>query len=1078
MFNQDFIYVIDGTALIFRNYHANLSYLINSKGMDTTAISGVITSLNQYMREMNPSKVAVVFDPKGGSFRHQIFSEYKENRNRPDEQLIAQIPVITEMVKALGFPVYIVKGYEADDVIGTIAKHHAKQKTQVIIESRDKDFIQLIDEYISLSDLGNDKEYDLYNGSSKFGVPIKYTIDFLAICGDSVDNIPGVKAVGEKTAADLINTYGGLEEIYAAIDSGKFVHKIGRFNPETLQKKMLESRDNAFLSYRLATIETNAPVENMELADLQMQDVDVNKFLDLCEEHELFRLRSMFTEGSLDFISREAYKKAAPEIAAYYATREKGQRRSSLHLSKRDFKNLMISEAQAILANNGQATPEILERMGTNAPVERKAVAKSKTAPEVKLTKEEKTFKASTEAFTGSKKGDYSLEKLSLHLEQADLLDLEATKTFLNQSTTCQYRDPVAYSRKHITPIADNFTPSDFTQVVDTFKSLLAQQLEPTLAQAKQVSLLLETNEALQVPEVLHLLVESGETVNSADAVHGEPLYQQRKLFSLNFQNPALRSFFIQDSGKTDADVTMTYPAFCQAFAQQVFIPLLQRTEVRFLVSDLKRLAHEFNLPLAITSQVGAQVHDIKILAFTRNSNLKDRSLTGIAKHFCNLTFPEVKYLKTKVDRKAVAENTFLSTLFMPLFADLAQSTIESDLYNKIEQPLWKFLYRMEVAGVKVDLESLQQVQAELSQELDKSEQQIYSHAGRIFNINSPKQVASVLFDQLGLENKDRGSTKAEVLHEIRDQHPIVEELLNYRSLATLLASHVEPLLKYTLSTPNHLIHTTFLQNQVVTGRLSSQNPNLQNVPTRSDLAKKIRSAFIAPQGYKMVSFDYSQIELRVSASLSGDDTMVEAFNHGEDIHAKTAAKLFAVDITDVEYQQRQIAKAINFGLNYGKTAFSLATELGVSRSQAQNYINEYFTTYPKIKEFISSMVEKATNLGYIQTINQRTIPLYNINHSINSVAQSEKRNATNYPIQGSAAEIIKAAMVKLEQELASQMPEVLCHLQVHDELVFSIPEHLIDTYVPKIQEIMEHGAELPRVKLKVDYTVADYWSK
>ncbi|RIY33584.1 DNA polymerase I [Psittacicella melopsittaci] len=1029
-----FLYIVDGTALIFRNYHASLSYFLNSSYHDTAALSGTITSLNSYIGKVDPTNIVVVFDPKGGSFRNEIYSEYKQNRSKPDPQLLWQIERIPELIKALGFPVLIVPGYEADDVIGTIAKYHSERGVEVLIESKDKDFVQLIDENISLADTQNDSLYDFKNGDRKFGVPIANTIDFLAICGDKIDNIPGIKGVGEKTAAGLINTYGGLEQIYQAIDEDRFTTQVGNLKPETLKKKMLASREEAFLSYKLATINTQAPVGDISLENLVMQKPDVTRVLDLLEEYELFRIRNSFIEGRLTCLACTE-ESLAPEVDAYLKTHTLKEAKSRTSLSKFEVKELTPELAEQILTTGKypDGTPLVAASSRKGAGASKGATKASKS--DYKPTAEDKALFANTQPFTG----DFS-----------------------------DFKEGVVYHNLelHVEPYSQDDQVADFRQQLAT--SALGQ----ALAQAQQVSIMLEKNPLHNTPVVLNILVEGGK-LEKVSSKSGRSIYSERQLFSLQFAGD---SRFI-DKVKNDEFITPTYQAFCQAFGQQVFVPLLSQTTIPVLTANLKDLAHEFDLTIAQVNAVGTNVHDLRLVGYTRNSAIKDNSLANLASVYCALEFAPIKYLKTRVDLPAVLSTCQDSTIFMPLFYRLCHQTIASQLYTKMEQPLWKYLYTMEVNGILVDLANLEAIKADLEEQISALEEQVYALAGTKFNINSPKQTADILYNQLLLEDPTgKGSTAAETLVQL--EHEIIEPLLSYRSLTTILGSHVAPLIELALANPERKIHTTFLQTQTVTGRLSSQEPNLQNVPATAGIAQRIRASFIAPPGYKMVSLDYSQIELRVSASLSQDEHMLAGFNQDEDIHARTASKIFNVPLEQVTRAQRQIAKAINFGLNYGKTAFSLSTELGISRQEASSYINEYFASYPRIKDFINQTIDKATARKFIETLEGRVIPLPLIDSSVRAVAEAEKRNATNYPIQGSAAEIIKLAMIELQKEIMTCMPEVISHLQIHDELVFSIPEALVDKYLAQIKQVMETSVSLPGVKLKVEATVGEHWSK
>lgn len=505
-------------------------------------------------------------------------------------------------------------------------------------------------------------------------------------------------------------------------------------------------------------------------------------------------------------------------------------------------------------------------------------------------------------------------------------------------------------------------------------------------------------------------------------------------------------------------------------------LPILTAKDKTVFTANLKDLVHYFALEPVIVEQIATNVHDMRIVGYCRNSNISGSSaLYNQANYFLNLELEPIKYTKILKDYSPIVNTSKSLTLYLAYFAQFVESTFKSKLYVELEQELWKYLYTMEINGIKVDISKFKEIEAKLEQQIDQVLAQIQEIAGYEINPKSAKQVAQLLYEELGLPDIKNQSTSAEVLAQL--DHKVAQLIIDYRSLTVILSTHVQSLLSATDS-KSHKIHTQYQQCQAVTGRLSSTDPNLQNVPSRGEFAHDIRSCFIAQPGYKIVSLDYSQIELRVLAYFSREQHMIDAFAQGKDIHRQTATKLFKVESEKVTFKQRQIAKAINFGLNYGKTAFSLAQELDISRGEAKEFIDDYFATYPTVQNFIQNSINLAESRLFVETLYGRIIPLKGLESSQRIVRDQERRNSTNYPIQGSASEIIKFAMNSLYRKLAKEMPEVIAHLQIHDELVFSIPEHLVDKYVPQIQEIMTNLIDLSPVVLQADFKVEDYWSK
>lgn len=1135
MFNgKEPIYIIDGTALIFRGFHAAREYMLNSKDQDVSAINTTISSLVNLLRTNMPDHVALVFDPAGGSFRSQIYAAYKTNRSVPDPQLIAQIPVILDLLRYMGFPVFCVPGYEADDVIGTIAKHYSAQGHEVSIESRDKDFVQLIDDNISIVDSVKDTILNKYNGHEKFGVPLQYSIDFLAICGDNVDNIPGVKQVGENSAAALINLYGGLDDIYRNIDNGTFTHKIGNKKPETIEKRLEEARDDAYMSYKLATIKTDIDMgDTIALEQLEMREVNLEALLDLVESWELHRIRDNLLNGRYDFLKDSV--QVANQLNTMAQTRPAVKRVSARALDKSSSKTAQPVQKRQVKGEAGlkyeeiyKLTDEDISLQHSYAPLpgeHAKFFSTTRCYPMVEL----KHYLQTTQL-------DPVLEKLVATLA-AQVEDEIARQTPLALALAKNKSKPITLDLEQLGQLANDYLasligsdPAFPTGEVSDLKALfkgdtqasvrrwlnalapMRENLKVLLPHALSVSLNLQRHNFTEQPLYVGLTLMT-RSPSSTGELQVTPEMSQEKLMR---QLPLTSCFsFSIDHGSAWDELHLSatdFLAFFHVFRELLVKPLFlgSNPDATTLAQcarlgdtthhPIELLDPELALPLPAHTLVftnalqyvldsldfsagqavaiGKHVHDMELIGYCRNTAHRDTSIPGLAQGHLNLELGPTSYTKTTTSLAEVITTHERACLFMPYMGVMFAQVMEKPLYKDIEHQLYKYLYHMHKAGIHLDVNKLREIEAQLLEQIEETQQAMYAAAGCEFNAKSTKQTAEILYDVLSLPDNSKRSTAAEVISLL--DHPVIEHILQYRSLTTILATHVQSLIGGVIEQTDgsHLITTNFSQTQTVTGRLSSYNPNLQNVPSRGDIAAQIRSCFISQPGYTMVSFDYSQVELRVSGHLSQETHMVQAFAEGKDIHAETAAKIFKVALDQVTKSQRQIAKAINFGLNYGKTAFSLANELGIERSDAKEYIDEYFGSYPQIKTFIAQTIGRAIITKFVSTLHGRVIPLPNIDSKIRMAAESEKRNATNYPIQGSAAEIMKLAMVKLHQVLIAEMPEVIPHLQIHDELLFSIPDHLVESYIPRIQKIMETCISFPTLQLKVDYNAGKCWTK
>lgn len=1259
------LYIIDATALIFRSYYASREYLLNSKQQDVSAINGTITSISSFLNSINPDYVAVVFDPAGGSFRNDIFSAYKANRNEVDAQLINQIEPLINLCQALGLKTFCVPGYEADDTIGTLAKQFGAQGFDVVIETRDKDFIQLIDDNISIVDTPNNTLYDKKNGHLKFGVPIQYTIDFLAICGDKADNIPGIKSFGPEAAKNLINQYGAIKDIYSHLDNGTLTEGIKGKRLETVLKTLKEYRDDAFLSFDLARIHTQVPLEPVvSKEDLLIKPANAQVIASITQEFELGRVRNNILRGNYNFLAdkeltahevgdlvaqlpalpardpvrvakgsvnapvsqqasnRPARKKVetvdyivTPEDIALLAATSKfpgthqnysATTTQSELLNYADFVAYCNGSKevtnQAVVASQALIQP-LVQRLLTNPSEYFRNLTASKTA---KSKSSPKKSKANSNGIAElNLDASAIMQQLKLQVSEATasstpeqlLSDLVTTLVEQTQATHQALKNSSLPQATVNNQVTNDILARALTNLVAFTQALLDTkvQLEPLLATSLTVNLynylqqyskqavtfgvgLLygkQVDRQLQAKLNQEQGVSASATNNTVTAVANEvtgevtgevadtsgvseanvaeqlqthelqahcfildqsdeqwqeilgttagyyawqtavnelvikPLLTQRPA-DLN-DLPTVGASTEQENSGTDTGISSSegssistsettdnstvaslqqpqansHPNLPRLFLDNDLVTKnvaaldLSQFQGQVVVHNLRELLHHFDYSVAQVLQVADNVHCLELLSYCRNSNCKGHTPYHIASNYFDVAIDNIdNYSKTKADfmllgRQAQQQLRFMTyASFYFLFQGLPS-------FYRIERPLFKYLYAMEVAGIMVNLEKLQTIKQQLDQEIAQVEAQILELAGQEFNPKSSKQTAEILYDVLGLPEQANRSTSAEAISSL--DHPIIEKILSYRSLTTIVGTHVEPLIELSLPLHNDAgrkVFTNFSQTQAVTGRLSSYNPNLQNVPSRGSIAHELRSCFIAPPGYSIVSFDYSQIELRVSAYFSNEDNMIEAFAQGADIHSQTAAKIFKKEISELEPENRQFAKAINFGLNYGKTAFSLANELNISRTEAKEFIEDYFNAFPKIREYIANTINKAKATAFVTTFAKRVIPLPNIQSKIFAAVDADKRNATNYPIQGSAAEIMKLAMVHLLPHLATDLAYAIPHLQIHDELVFSIPDHLLEDYIPRIKAVMEGVVNLTTLKLKVDHSVGKHWKK
>ncbi|MDD9339418.1 MAG: DNA polymerase I [Providencia heimbachae] len=918
--------LVDGSSYLYRAYHA-FPPLTNSAGEPTGAMYGVLNMLRSLVMQYKPSHVAVVFDAKGKTFRDELFESYKSHRPPMPDDLREQIAPLHEMVEAMGLPLLVVPGVEADDVIGTLAREASQKGMSVLISTGDKDMAQLVEPNVTLINtmtntiLGPDEVKD------KYGVPPELIIDFLALMGDSSDNIPGVPGVGEKTALALLQGIGSLESIYNDLDA---IAPLGFRGSKTLAPKMAENRELAFLSYQLATIKTDVELEKC-CEELQVAQPDPDKL------HQLF--------------SRYEFKRWLVDV-----------------------ENGSWMEAKAGKAPTNRAT--------ATKPV----AAATPAAPAL------------------------SAENYQTILEKADLVH------WIEKLTS-----------------APLFAFDTETDSLDTQEARLVG-----------MSFAIEAGHAAYLPLGHDYL----------DAPVQLPLDEVIALMKPILENEKILK--VGQNLKYDAEVLENYGI------------------------ELKGIAFDTMLESYVLNSVaGMGRHDMDSLA-DRHLNHKTVSFEEIAgKGKKQLTFNQIALEEAANYAAEDADVTLL--LHQALYPQLEAEPKLAHIFHNIEIPLVPVLVRMERKGVLIDASVLAAQSKIITARLAELEKEAFELAGEEFNLASPKQLQVILFEKLQLPiikktPSGAASTNEEVLEELALNHALPKLLLEHRSLAKLKSTYTDKL-PLMISPRTQRVHTSYHQAVTATGRLSSRDPNLQNIPVRTEEGRRIRQAFIARKGYKVMAADYSQIELRIMAHLSQDKGLLTAFAEGKDIHKATAAEVFGVALEDVTNDQRRSAKAINFGLIYGMSAFGLARQLGIPRGEAQRYMDLYFERYPGVLRYMENTRLQASEQGYVETLEGRRLYLADINASNGMRRKAAEREAINAPMQGTAADIIKKAMIAVDEWLQTEKPNADMLMQVHDELVFEVKESELEHVQEKVQALMEQSMTLD-VPLKVDVGVGDNWDE
>lgn len=931
------LFLIDAYAMIFRGYYALIrSPRITSTGIDTSAIFGFTNSLIELIRRERPSHLAVVFDVGQASVRTDNFAAYKANRSETPEAIKNAIPYIHRILKAMHVPILGLEGYEADDVIGTIACKAEKENYITYMVTPDKDFAQLVTDKIKIYKPGlKGAEFEILGVEevkAKYEIEDpKQVIDFLAMMGDAVDNIPGLEGVGEKTAKKFLKEYGSIENLLANTADLK-----GK-----LKEKVENSAERGILSKKLATIICDAPIEfHQEQYDL--------------EEPDFAKVKEVFDEIEFRRLYENLYRAFAPAtVTSVTATK--------------------ITSEIKIQANNG------------NESMQLDLFANFEDLEQATTTKETVSDSDHLYQYIDSPKA----QKVLVH----NLLQQKA----------------VAFDTE-ITSLDE--MEADLVGMSFCYKKGLAYYI-PFSANREEV---LETLEIFR------------------------PFFEKKDIVK------------IAHNLKTDYKILKQYGIDVEgAIFDTMIAHYLLNPDGRHVMEYLSEMYLDYK-PVAIETLIGK----------------KGKNQT---------TF---QALSVEEQTKYAAEDADISWRLYEVFAPQLKIENLEDLFYMVEMPLMKVLAKMELEGISLDKKWLEQESKDLENDLRNLEKTIFEMSGEEFNMNSPKQLGEVLFEKMQLDPKAKKTksgqyaTSEDILQKLSSKHEIIKHILEYRTYQKLKSTYVDAL-PLQIDKDDHRVHTNFSQTTAATGRLASVNPNLQNIPIRTLRGQQIRGAFVANPGNKLIAADYSQIELRLIAAISEEENMIKAFQDGEDIHASTASKLFDVPLEEVTKTQRSQAKTVNFGILYGQGAFGLAEQTGLSRSEAKEMIANYFETYPKLKKYMAEQVTKAQEMGYVETILNRKRHLKDINSANFVVKAHAERNAVNAPIQGSAADVIKLAMIKIDEQFTEKDLKTKMLLQVHDELVFEAPEEELETVTALIKKEMETAYETT-VPLLVEVGVGDNW--
>ena len=914
--------LVDGSYFLFRAFHA-VPPLTTSTGLHTNAIRGAISAIQKLMRRTQPTYMAVIFDTPEPTFRHELSPIYKGDRPSMPEELSQQIPYLHALIRALGIPLHMLPGAEADDIIGTLAKRAEALGHQVLISTGDKDMAQLVTDKVTLEDSFKEKPMDVDGVFEKFGVWPNQIIDYLTLMGDASDGIKGVPGVGAKTAAKLLTEYGCIGSILENVD--KIKGKVGQ--------NIKDNVEGITLDHQLASIICDLDL-SFGYEDLKLQEPNVEALRNLYTELE-FRNQLQSLDHPHNPNNRN-YKKAAQSITAKAASEPEEVDDQQATLSS---ENDQLGKATYHTVLNQDDWDQLLERLST-----------------------EKRFAFDTET-------------TSLDYRVARIVGFSVAFDAENA-----YYIPLAHDYEGV---PEQLNRED-----------ILTQLKPILE-----------DEAIQ--KIGHHLKYDAHVLEN-HGIHLAGWYFDTMLASYVLNSVATRHGMDDVARLYLSHLTTTYEQVAGKGAKQ----------------------KTFN-------------------------QIEIETATHYAAEDAHVTYRLYEVLSAKLQAYPELVN----------------------LLHNIEMPVARVLTSMEENGIQLDLGFLDQLSCDFSKTMQALENQITEMAGEAFNVSSPKQVGEVLFEKLGLKGGKKTatgqySTSESVLEKL--EHPIAELILEYRGLSKLKSTYTDGLLKQ-VNNSSHRVHTSYHQALTATGRLSSTDPNLQNIPIRTEIGRQIRKAFIAPEGRVLLAADYSQIELRLMAHLSQDDALVDAFIHGQDVHRRTAAEVLGIPLEEVSSDQRRQAKAVNFGLLYGMSEFGLTRQLGFTRQESQEYIKQYFRRYPGIYEYMQRTRQVALEQGFVETILGRRLYTPDIDARNMMVRKAAERAAINAPLQGSAADIIKIAMVEVDKILPKDQAKML--LQVHDELVFEVDEAIADELAPKLAEIMQSVIEIS-VPLVVEVGKGKNWDE
>lgn len=913
--------LVDGSYFLFRAFHA-LPPLTTSTGLHTNAIRGAISAIQKLMRRTQPTHMAVIFDTPEPTFRHELSPIYKGDRPSMPDELSQQIPYLHALIRALGIPLYMLPGAEADDIIGTLAKRAEAEGHQVLISTGDKDMAQLVTDKVTLEDSFKEKPMDVQGVFEKFGVWPNQIVDYLTLMGDASDGIMGVPGVGAKTAAKLLTEYGSLGGILENVD--KIKGRVGQ--------NIKDNVDGIAIDHQLASIVCDLDM-GLSFADLKLCDPNTEE------------LRRLYTE--LEFRNQ---------------------------LQSLDHPNNPNSNSYKQVSQAVTQTP---------------ASAEVATEDQAQLSSsEDQLGEATYHTVLSPADWDTLLQRLSTATRFA----------FDTETTSLDYRiaQIVGFS------VAFDATEAFYVPLAHDYAGAPEQlNREAVLAQIKPI---LENPEAEKIGH--HLKYDAHVLENHG--IHLQGWYFDTMLASYVLNSVATRHGMDDVARLYLSHLTTTYEQIAGKGAKQK----------TFNQIEIETAAH-------------------------------------YAAEDAHVTYRLYEVLNEKLQHHPELSN----------------------LLHHIEMPVARVLTQMEENGIKLDLNFLDQLGVEFSNTMLQLEQQIIELAGQPFNVSSPKQVGEILFEKLGIKGGKKTatgqySTSESILEKI--EHPIASLIVEYRGLSKLKSTYTDGLQKQANSS-SHRVHTSYHQALTATGRLSSTDPNLQNIPVRMDIGRQIRKAFIAPEGRVLLAADYSQIELRLMAHFSQDEALVDAFNHGQDVHRRTAAEVLNIALEDVTPDQRRQAKAVNFGLLYGMSEFGLIRQLGFTREESQNYIKQYFQRYPGIYEYMQRTRQVALEQGFVETLTGRRLYTPDIDARNMMVRKAAERAAINAPLQGSAADIIKMAMVEVDKMLPRDQTKML--LQVHDELVFEVDADVADELAPKLAEVMQSVIELS-VPLVVEVGQGQNWDE